>query len=471
MITAPADDTMVSPPKKAAMMKNADAADSGTGAQETTAQSTAMDVSSDTTTTATAGGGDVVAGVPSKGSIDDVPRMLAEGKKKAALSDWDTSLDLLSTAVEIMNEKYGELAPECADAYFIYGQTLLTAAVSRASALGGSRTDVTAAQDEVEQDAKILESVQGKPASHFAIEGDDEEWGVDGEEDIEAEEAEGEGGEEATPATDALPVDSQPQEGGAASSAAAAPAGDKDDMELAFEVLDMCRVIYTKMDTPEAMAKLGDVELMLGDISLDAGHYKEAIKEYAMAIALKQMVNAPHRELAEAHYKLALPLEYENQYDEAIKQVRLVVVAVEQRIQLLKQELKDAGVEVDAKGKGKVDQEETDPIKSEILEMEGVLVEMAEKVTDLMSQKAQARPGFLNAESEEAKGDASTGEKVATVVNDLSGTGLIKSKKNASISTSAPSAHTTASATKRKADGDVSVESGPDAAKKAKTDV
>ena len=100
-------------------------------------------------------------------------------------------------------------------------------------------------------------------------------------------------------------------------------------------------------------------------------------------ISLKQLVNAPHRELAEAHYKLALPLEYEAQYDEAIRHVNAVVEAVEARITLLKQQLTDAGLSVDEKGKGRLadSMDETDPVKSEIAEMEGVLVEMAEKVS------------------------------------------------------------------------------------------
>ncbi|TPX44988.1 hypothetical protein SeMB42_g03424 [Synchytrium endobioticum] len=375
-------------------------------------------------------------------SIEDVPRLLAEGKKKAALSDWDASLDVLSTAVELMNEKYGELASECADAYFIYGQTLLTAAVSRANALGGIVT--AAVEPDRQQDDKILESVQ-KPASRFVIEGDDADWD---EEDEGADEdvAEGETEESGEPA---LPSSELPE----ASSSTEAVVPEKDDMELAFEVLDMCRVIYSKTDNPETMAKLGDVHLMLGDIALDGGHYKEAIKDYVLAISLKQSLNAPQRELAEAHYKLALPLEYEAQYDEAIKHVNAVVECLSSRISLLKQQLKDAGISVDEKGKGKLSDpvDDSEPVKSEIAEMEAVLVEMNEKIHDLTRQKAQLRPGFLNASNEETLGSSDTNSGTTSteqaVVHDLSASGLVKSRKSVTsgdenTSTISPSAAT-----------------------------
>ncbi|TPX30939.1 hypothetical protein SmJEL517_g05595 [Synchytrium microbalum] len=311
--------------------------------------------------------------------LDDVPKMVSEAKKKATSSDWDSSLELFSTALEIMNQKYGELAPECADTYFLYGRTLLSAALSRKHGLGV--LDPTVVPDVVDQDN--LESVQGNPF----VEDDQGDW--DGEGDTGLEETDKEGLGQAATAIKAtnMPVEGQPQE---VSSAASTPADEKDDMELAFEILDICRVIYTKMDTPDAMAKLGDVKLMQGDITLDAGHYKQAIMEYAMAISLKQVVNAPHRELAEAHYKLALPLEYEGQHEEAIKQIRLACTAVKQRIQLLNEELKGAGVEVDAKGKGKVAREGPDPINSEILEMESIVILLGNKIADLMAMTGSA---------------------------------------------------------------------------------
>lgn len=48
---------------------------------------------------------------------------------------------------------------------------------------------------------------------------------------------------------------------------------DKDDFAVAWEILDLARVIYSKDDTPESRQKLADVLLCLGDVSLESGRF------------------------------------------------------------------------------------------------------------------------------------------------------------------------------------------------------
>ena len=46
---------------------------------------------------------------------------------------------------------------------------------------------------------------------------------------------------------------------------------DTDDLELAWESLDLARIIFAKMDTEADKLKLADVYLALGDTSLESG--------------------------------------------------------------------------------------------------------------------------------------------------------------------------------------------------------
>ncbi|RUS28641.1 hypothetical protein BC938DRAFT_481641, partial [Jimgerdemannia flammicorona] len=48
------------------------------------------------------------------------------------------------------DQTYGELAPECGDAYFLYGRALLNYAIQQSSVLGGRA--VKAAETEIEDD-------------------------------------------------------------------------------------------------------------------------------------------------------------------------------------------------------------------------------------------------------------------------------------------------------------------------------
>ena len=46
---------------------------------------------------------------------------------------------------------------------------------------------------------------------------------------------------------------------------------DQDDLELAWESLDLARIIFSKMEGDEVKLKLADVYLALGDTSLESG--------------------------------------------------------------------------------------------------------------------------------------------------------------------------------------------------------
>lgn len=138
---------------------------------------------------------------------------------------------------------------------------------------------------------------------------------------------------------------------------------DTDDLELAWESLDLARIIFAKMDTEADKLKLADVYLALGDTSLESGkwyvafiwltfteNFDQATQDFKEAIVLKEKILPEgHRELAEAHYKFALALEYSEALEEALEQVKMTIEILKKKIEQLKAGVQDAEVEKEIK--------------------------------------------------------------------------------------------------------------------------
>lgn len=103
--------------------------------------------------------------------------------------------------------------------------------------------------------------------------------------------------------------------------------------------------------------------------------FNEALNDYEKAIEIKQSVlEEDNRELAEAHYKYALALEFSTERaDQALPELQKAVSVLKKRIETL-----EAG---DGKGKGKA--KEADLSKSaeeEIAEIKEIIPDMELKV-------------------------------------------------------------------------------------------
>ena len=49
-----------------------------------------------------------------------------------------------------------------------------------------------------------------------------------------------------------------------------------DDLSVAWEVLDIARIIYSKIEGDDAEIKLGEIYILLGDVSLENGNWQFA---------------------------------------------------------------------------------------------------------------------------------------------------------------------------------------------------
>jgi HAT1-interacting factor 1 len=151
----------------------------------------------------------------------------------------------------------------------------------------------------------------------------------------------------------------------------------EDDMQLAWEILDLARVIYSDMDAslPETQKKLGEIHYYLGDISLEIENWDQAVSDFEKSIGFKTAVLEENsRELSEVYYKLALAYEYANKLEESHAQLV-------KSIDVLKRKIESLNTSITVEGKGKEPQtSDAAEVEQEIKELETILPDIESKV-------------------------------------------------------------------------------------------
>ncbi|KAI7883693.1 hypothetical protein K492DRAFT_175028 [Lichtheimia hyalospora FSU 10163] len=311
--------------------------------------------------------------------------LLEEGNRSLSLNDYETSVEKLGEACQLLDSIHGELAPESGDAYFSYGRALLQHAIQQNTVLGDSkRQDEAAATTTVSSETKP--KIPSNSKFHFEDDGQEEE---DQEQDEQQDDEEDE----------------------------------EDDFQTAWEILDLSRVILEKIDDKETRLKLADVHLCLGDVSVETEKFDQALPDYRKALEIKKkLLDQSDRQLAEAHYKLALALEFStSEEDQAGEEIKNAIQVLKKRIESIQS---DATKDDDVKGKGKATS--TDDSK-EVKEIKQLIVDMEEKVEDLTSRQEKQKEteallkSFLGAGGQSAVAALNT-----ATVNDLSS--MIKRK-------------------------------------------
>lgn len=312
--------------------------------------------------------------------------LLDEGKLAYKNSQYETSVNKLGEACQLLDQINGDLAPANGDAYFIYGQALLQFAIQQNTVLGQS---AQASAKEVEEQQEQAEKVES--SNPLVQVGDMPDFTTKVEEESdEEEEEEGEGGNA------------------------------DEDFETAWDILDVARVIFEKGKDKDTKLKLADVHLCLGDVSLETEKFNEALTDYEKAIQIKQSVlEEDNRELAEAHYKYALALEFSTEKaDQALPELQKAVAVLKKRIETL-----EAG---EGKGKGKeAESDLSEKAQEEIKEIKEIIPDMELKIEELSTRQASEKEAEKMLKAMLGFGSGSTESKApqisaATPVNDLS---------------------------------------------------
>ncbi|XP_073213975.1 nuclear autoantigenic sperm protein isoform X6 [Lepidochelys kempii] len=290
----------------------------------------------------------------------EAKKLLGLGQKHLVLGNIPAAVNAFQEAASILGKKYGETADECAEAFFYYGKSLLELARMENGVLGNALEGVQVEEEEEGEKAEDDSMVEN--ADNI-----DETEGSD-EEDKENDKTEDNKENDST-VEDKSFQESEEDEVG--------------NLELAWDMLELAKVIYKRQETKEAQLHAAQAHLKLGEVSIESENYAQAIEEFQACLAVQQKYLEAHdRLLAESHYQLALAYHYNSQFDDAILQFRKSVEVIDKRMVMLTERIK--------KAEGGSTEDE-----KEIEELNGLLPEIKEKIEDSKESQKSARVAEL----------------------------------------------------------------------------
>merc|ERR1712168_116967 len=371
---------------------------------------------------------------------------LVAGKRHMLVQDIAAAVASLAQACEMMSAQFGETAVECADAYFHYGKALLEMARLESGVLGnaldgvpdGEDSDSSQCEDpskltedeKEEVGVKVLEALDENFKTHeekIALltnghtkvtnghskkdestegEEEDEESQEEGEEsqddeemkegEVKEGEAETKNGEAEAKTEDKMETESvgddektkDEKEAGDKEEQQAEDEEDPSNLQLAWEMLELAKVIFTKQaeeakeDKADVEKKLCETFLALGEVSLENENYPQAVDDLTSCLK-KQLEKLPadSRSIAETHYQLGVAQGFHLHFEEAVKSLNDAITVLTTRIENLKKKTESK------------DETRTDDAfytrEKEIEELEKLLPEIREKIQDTSEMKEE----------------------------------------------------------------------------------
>jgi len=351
---------------------------------------------------------------------------LASGKRHLLVSDIPLAVTTLGEACELHSNVFGETAAEMGEVYFYYGKALLEMARLESGVLGNALDGVPEEDEgeegQVEDPEKLTEEEKEEVGSkvtdalgenferhdkiakiHQGVvngdggeeEGDDDDESGDGEEAENGEAAVENGekeknGEEPAAADEKAESDVEggEKEGEDKSAQDAEEEDDPSNLQLAWEMLELAKVVYTKTvetekDNLEVGRRLCETYMVLGEVSLENENYPQAVEDLELCLA-RRVASLPSdsRCIAETHYQLGIAQGFDMKWEEAVVSLEAAIKVLETRVANLKSstESPDESKKEDA----------LYTREKEATELEALIPEIREKITDTNEMKAES---------------------------------------------------------------------------------
>jgi len=290
--------------------------------------------------------------------------LLAQGKRHLYVKDYPNAVASLGDACAKLTEIYGDLADECADAFFSYGRALLELAreESTGNVLG---TDPEKDEsDDGEEEGEGEEQPKPDSEAEAKVEGD--------KDDVEKADKEGEkesAGDETIDTT---------KEINEAEDADEEKEDDVDNLQLAWEVFEVAKTIFERQ---KANAKLAETYFYLGEVELESENYNGAIEDMKHCIKIQEEILPPdHRDIAETYFQLGVACSLCNAFDDAISNFKTSSEILENRINNLEKN----GPSEEEKAKNPFYS-----VEKEVEEIKALLPEIKAKVSDMEDFKRE----------------------------------------------------------------------------------
>ncbi|ESP05629.1 hypothetical protein LOTGIDRAFT_55307, partial [Lottia gigantea] len=258
--------------------------------------------------------------------------LMAQGKRNLICGEIPAAVNQFQDACQLLSKNYGEMAKECAEAYFCYGRSLLDLARMETGVLGNALQGAEKTEEKSEKtEEEIVKEKSYKEAKKAEDKTEKTEEGMDTTENQEKPEEKKEDGKEKK-------------------SEEAKPEEDPDDvsnLQLAWEMLELAKMIYLKDETKEAQLRAAEAHLKLGEVSLETEQYDQAIADFKDCLKLQEKHLEPEdRLLAESHYQLGLAYGFMKQFEQSIDHYRAAIKTIESKIGKILYPIKQAEQEI-----------------------------------------------------------------------------------------------------------------------------
>jgi len=312
---------------------------------------------------------------PSKDQISSITDHLKEGKRFLLLKDYPSAVESLASACEFVAGEHGEMANECAEAYFHYGRALLEMGRMESGVLGNALDGVPDSEDEAGDNIENPEKMTDDEKEHVGVkvmEALEENFEThqekinelvyghtkndyDDEDEIEEEDSQEDVMEDCDVPSDKPSEDEDPS-----------------NLERAWEMLELAKNIFSRMASSsqaDSTSRLCDTLLSLGEVSIENENYTQAVEDITSCLEKrKDKLPQEVRKMAEVQYQLGVALAYHGQFDEAVKYFNDAVKVITDLLAVVK----------------------ADPIRaSEVEELEKIIPEIQEKIQDTIDSKEE----------------------------------------------------------------------------------
>ncbi|KZV25244.1 hypothetical protein F511_29656 [Dorcoceras hygrometricum] len=274
-------------------------------------------------------------------SLELADELMMRGSNAVKERDYAEATDCYSRALEIMVAEFGELAPQCVNAYYKYGCALLYKAQEEADPLASMPKKEEVSQD---KEGSVKSSLASMPKREGVSQEDCDKDGslkssINGESSatsVSAIEREG-----STNCLDEVSVEGEVEEGEEESDAEDLADGDEDesDLDLAWKMLDLSRAIVEK-HCGDTMEKV-DILSALAEVALEREDVETSLSDYLKSLSiLERLVVPDSRLIAELNFRICLCLEIGSKPVEAVPYCEKAISVCKSRLQRLTNEVK-----------------------------------------------------------------------------------------------------------------------------------
>lgn len=317
---------------------------------------------------------------PENSEVAEAANLFLQGKRNMFVKDYESAVNILGDACQKFSSVYGDLGVECAEVYMAYGQALLELWRVEDS---NKKSDQVADETKYDDDAAPDESEM----KENRIDENDEDTVHSEKEDIPSEnvdvskndesvqdDSDTENGDETideTRADDETQAKNNDEE-------EVESEEDVDNLQVAWEILELAKKIYEKMND---YANLAKVHSKLAEISIASGTLAYAIDDLKRSLELlSTSPSVDVRLKATIHFQFYLVHKAKCSFPEAEAELRIAKSTFESYLRDLERKL--AAVDKNKSG-------EVDAITAEIEEIRNVIQDLNTKIIESHKEKRE----------------------------------------------------------------------------------